>query len=87
MEKHISGKTIDLSREQTRLLERFSPEFREHHIETRHTGDLVAAGTFFVGTRKGIGKVYLQTVIDCFSRLVRALSPLTQKMNNGSFHK
>ena len=24
--------------------------------------------TFFVGTLKGVGKVYLQTVLDCFSR-------------------
>ncbi|WP_425405322.1 IS481 family transposase [Hwanghaeella sp.] len=68
LEKHVSGRKIDLTPEQVRLLERFSPEFRERHIETRHTGDLVAVDTFFVGTLKGIGKVYLQTVIDCFSR-------------------
>lgn len=68
LEKHVSGRKIDLSDEQVRLLERFSPEFRERHIETRHTGDLVAVDTFFVGHLKGVGKVYLQTVIDCFSR-------------------
>jgi transposase InsO family protein len=68
LEKHVSGKKIALSDEQIRLLERFSPEFRERHIETRHSGDLVAVDTFFVGQLKGIGKVYLQTVIDCFSR-------------------
>ncbi|HKI51859.1 MAG TPA: integrase core domain-containing protein, partial [Geothermobacteraceae bacterium] len=50
------------------LLERFSPEFRERHIETKHTGDLVAVDTFFVGTLKGVGKIYLQSVIDCHSR-------------------
>ena len=68
LEKHVSGKRIDLTDEQVRLLERFSPEFRERQIETRHTGDLVAVDTFFVGHLKGVGKVYLQTVIDCFSR-------------------
>lgn len=68
LEKHIAGKKINLTDEQVRLLERFSPEFRERHIEARHTGDLVAVDTFFVGTLKGVGKVYLQTVIDCFSR-------------------
>ena len=31
-----------------------SPEFRERHIETRHTGDLVAVDTFFVGHRKDL---------------------------------
>lgn len=54
--------------EQIRLLERFSPEFRERHIEAPYTGSLVAVDTFFVGTLKGIGKIYLQTVIDCHSR-------------------
>jgi transposase InsO family protein len=68
LEKHVSGKKIELTDEQVRLLERFSPEFRERHIETRHTGDLVAVDTFFVGHLKGVGKVYLQTAIDCFSR-------------------
>ncbi len=43
---------LKLTEEQIRLLERFSPEFRERHIETRHTGDLVAVDTFFVGTLK-----------------------------------
>ena len=68
LEKHVSNRKINLSDEQIRLLERFSPEFRERHIETRHTGDLVAVDTFFVGHLKGVGKVYLQTVIDCYSR-------------------
>jgi transposase InsO family protein len=57
-----------LSDEQVRMLERFSPEFRERHIEARHTGELVAVDTFFVGTLKGVGRVYPQSVLDCFSR-------------------
>ena len=28
----------------------------------------VAVDTFFVGTLKGVGKIYLQTAIDCHSR-------------------
>jgi len=50
------------------LLEKFSPEFKERHIEAPHTGALVAVDTFLVGVLKGVGKVYLQTVIDCHSR-------------------
>jgi transposase InsO family protein len=57
-----------LSDEQVSLLERFSPEFRERHIETNYVGDLVAVDTFMVGSLKGVGRVYLQTVIDCYSR-------------------
>ena len=68
LEKTTAERKIALTDEQVRLLERFSPEFRERHIETRHTGDLVAVDTFFVGHLKGVGKVYLQTAVDCHSR-------------------
>ncbi len=36
------------------------------------TGELVAVDTFFAGTLKGVGKVYIQTVLDCLSRFVWA---------------
>lgn len=68
LEKHVREQRIKLSDEQIRLLERFSPEFRERHIETNYTGELVAVDTFMVGTMKGVGRVYLQSVIDCYSR-------------------
>jgi len=68
LEKATAERKIELKEDQIRLLERFSPEFRERHIEAPHTGSLVAVDTFFVGTLKGVGKVYLQTAIDCHSR-------------------
>lgn len=68
LEKSVSATDIKLTEDQIRVLERFDPEFRERHIETRHTGYLVAVDTFFVGTLKGIGKVYLQSALDCHSR-------------------
>jgi len=68
LEESVRGKKIDLSQEQIRLLERFSPEFRDRHIEVHHTDELVGVDTFMVGSLKGIGRVYLQTVIDCYSR-------------------
>lgn len=68
LEKTHRETTFELSDEQVRLLERFSPEFRERQIEVHYTGELVAVDTFFVGNLKGVGKVYLQTVLDCFSR-------------------
>jgi transposase InsO family protein len=68
LEKATAERKIELTEEQTRMLERFSPEFRERHIEAPHTGSLVAVDTFFVGTLKGVGKIYLQTAIDCHSR-------------------
>lgn len=68
LEKATAERTITLTEEQTRVLERFSPEFRERHIEAPYTGALVAVDTFFVGTLKGVGKIFLQTAIDCHSR-------------------
>ena len=68
LEREQCNHTLELNDEQIRLLERFSAEFRERQIEVHHIGELVAIDTFFVGTLKGVGKVYLQTVLDCYSR-------------------
>lgn len=89
LEKSVAERDIELNDEQIRLLERFSPEFRERQIEVHRTGELVAVDTFFVGTLKGVGRVYMQSVIDCFSRyawgrLYTSKLPITavQTLNN-----
>ena len=69
LEETATKRKLKLTEEQIRLLERYSPEFRERHIDTRFPGDLVAVDTFYVGTLKGVGKVYLQSVLDTFSRM------------------
>ncbi len=38
-------------------------------IETEHPGYLVSQDTYYVGTIKGIGKIYQQTFIDTYSRV------------------
>jgi transposase InsO family protein len=68
LEKAARERRVELSEQHVQLLERFSPEFRERHIIAEHTGALVAVDTFFVGTLKGVGKVYIQSVLDCHSR-------------------
>lgn len=68
LETHVQERKLTLTPEQIRLLERFSPEFRDRHIVTSYTGELVAVDTFYVGTLKGVGRVYLQSAIDCHSR-------------------
>ena len=70
LEETVRRRKIKLTEEQIQALERFDPEFRERHIEVHATGELVAVGTFFAGTLKDVGKVYIQTVLDCFSRYV-----------------
>lgn len=68
LEQHAKETGMELSEQEIRLLERFDPEFRERHIQADFTGQLVAIDTFMVGNLKGIGKVYLQTVVDRHSR-------------------
>ena len=72
LEETVRKRKIKLSDEQIQALERFDPEYRERHIKVGATGELVAVDTFFAGTLKGVGKVYIQTVLDCFSRFVWA---------------
>jgi hypothetical protein len=45
LEKTHREPAIELNDEQIRLLERFSPEFRERQIEVHYTGELVAVDT------------------------------------------
>lgn len=89
LEETARGRKLKLTEEQIQALERFDPEFRERHIEVHFPGDLVAVDTFFVGILKGVGKVYVQAVLDCFSRyawgrLYTSKLPLTgvQVLNN-----
>ena len=72
LEETVRKRKIKLTDEQIQALERFDPEYRERHIKVGATGELVAVDTFFAGTLKGVGKVYIQTVLDCFSRYVWA---------------
>jgi len=68
LENHYKNTCTQLTEKHIALLEKFSPEFRERHIKADYTGELVAMDTFMVGTLKGIGRIYLQTVVDCHSR-------------------
>lgn len=69
LEQHHRTHNIALTEQHITLLEKFDPEFRERHIQADFTGQLVGMDTFMVGNLKGIGKIYLQTVVDCHSRL------------------
>lgn len=41
-------------------------------IETHHPGYLISQDTFYVGTLKGVGRVYQQTVVDTYSKVAFA---------------
>ena len=61
-----------------------APSFANARLRVHYTGELVAVDTFFVGALKGVGKVYLQTVLDCYSR--HAWDVSTSKLPVTSVH-
>lgn len=66
LEAQAAEEGFELTPEQIRAVEKANPCFRERHIESSRPGELLAADTFFVGTFKGVGKVYLHTVVDTY---------------------
>jgi transposase InsO family protein len=68
LERYAQKTGIELSDHHIQLPQRFDPELRELHIKANFEGQLVAIDKFMVGNLNGIGKVYLQTVVDCYSR-------------------
>jgi transposase InsO family protein len=60
------GKGVELTEEQIRLIEKMDPCFKERKVESSYPGYLLCQDTFAVGHLKGIGRVYLQAVIDTY---------------------
>ncbi len=66
LEEERSGAQIDLTEEQIRLIEKANPCFRERKVESLYPGYLLSQDTFMVGSIKGVGRVYLQAVVDTY---------------------
>jgi transposase InsO family protein len=69
LEEQVSGQAIELNGEQVAFLEKHNPAFKERHVESSAPAQLLCQDTFFVGHIKGVGKVYLHTVIDAYCSL------------------
>lgn len=67
LEEQASKKAIQLTPEQMAQIEKYNPCFRERHVESSRPGELLCQDTFYVGTLKGVGRVYLHAVVDTFS--------------------
>ena len=64
---------ILLTEEQLRCLEKAKDEKEAvGEIETEHPGYLGSQDTYYVGTMKGVGRIYQQTFIDTYSRVAFA---------------
>jgi len=62
-----------LTEAQVVALEKAKLEKEAHgEIETEHPGYLGSQDTFYVGTIKGVGRIYQQTFIDTYSRVANA---------------
>jgi transposase InsO family protein len=73
LEERVASEGLILSEAQVIAMER-KKEKQEAcgEIETEHPGYLVAQDTYYVGTIKGVGRIYQQTVIDTYSRVAFA---------------
>jgi transposase InsO family protein len=62
-----------LTEDQIKALEKAKEEKEAHgEIETLHPGYLGAQDTYYVGTIKGVGRIYQQTFIDTYSKVAFA---------------
>lgn len=66
LEAQAAVEPIKLSAEQIAQIEKANPCFHERHVESAAPGQLLSQDTFFVGHFKGVGKVYLHTVVDTY---------------------
>jgi transposase InsO family protein len=67
LEEKNAQHAIELTGEQVAFIEKQNPAFKERHVESSQPGELLSQDTFFVGTLKGVGRVYLHTVVDTYS--------------------
>ena len=66
LEEKAAREALELTPEQVALIEKNNPCFRERHVESSRPGELLSQDTFYVGRLKGVGRVYLHTVVDTF---------------------
>jgi Integrase core domain. len=65
-EKALTGE-VNLNQEQIALIEKFNPCFRERFNESSRPGEILAQDFMLVGFLNGIGKIYLQSVVDTYN--------------------
>ena len=73
LEKKSAEESIVLTEAQIQALERKKQDDEAcGEIETAHPGYLGSQDTFYVGTIKGVGRIYQQTFVDTYSKWAAA---------------
>jgi len=73
LESQVAKEGIVLTEAQLQALERKKDEdLASGEIETAHPGYLGSQDTFYVGTIKGVGRIYQQTFVDTYSKIAHA---------------
>ena len=73
LERHVAQTGDVLTESQVVALEKKQDDDVVHgEIETAHPGYLGSQGTFYVGTIKGVGRIYQQTFVDTYSKWAAA---------------
>ena len=73
LEKHIAATGCVLTEAQVVALEKKrDDDIACGEIETAHPGYLGSQDTFYVGTMKGVGRIYQQTFVDTYSKVAFA---------------
>lgn len=73
LERHVAESGEVLTEAQVQALERKQDDDLVHgEIETAHPGYLGSQDTFYVGTLKGVGRIYQQTFVDTYSKWAAA---------------
>ena len=70
LEEKVAAEGCVLTESQLQALEAAKEDKQAHgEIETEHPGYLGSQDTFYVGSMKGVGRIYQQTFVDTYSRL------------------